>query len=102
MFYKPFDFFEHSHKTSTGKAGKSVASSQGLPAVSRQQDRPGQGLPQFGEERRLEQTSDLIPASQRLSGRRGEPHCRPADTDGEGGFRVLTSSPPWLQRDHDD
>lgn len=49
--------------------------SQSAPVISSQQDSAGQSLPQFGKERRLKQTSDLIPTCQRLSGSCGEPHC---------------------------
>lgn len=55
--------------------------SSGVPVVIDKQDSPGESLSLFGEQRRLKQTSDLIPAGQRLSGRCGEPHSGPAVTD---------------------
>lgn len=55
--------------------------SPGVPVVIDKQDSPGESLSLFGEQRRLKQTSDLIPAGQRLSGRCGEPHSGPAVTD---------------------
>lgn len=59
-----------------------MSGTDGTPVVpvSSQQDGPRQRLSRSGEERRLKQTPDLIPAGQRLSGSCGEPHRHPAGT----------------------